>query len=73
MAISTNVDTGLEWLSRPSRSTLGISNMTGVLPGNDHEVSDPGAMHLLVGVGVPVRKCYGSGIVDLFRTPSRCQ
>jgi|GEM_PF-5900524 len=43
----------------------GISNMTGVLPGNDHAVSSDPAMHLLVGVGVPVRERYGGRIVDL--------
>ena len=40
VAVSTNVDTGLERLAEPVHS--GISNMTGVLPGNDHAVSsDP--------------------------------
>lgn len=43
----------------------GISNMTGAARQRPCSFLGSGAMHLLVGVGVPVRERYGGRIVDL--------
>ena len=65
VAVSTNVDTGLEWLAVRAGPLGHLEHDRRAARQRPCGFLGSGAMHLLVGVGVPVRECYGSGIVDL--------
>ena len=65
VAVSTNVDTGLEWLAVRAGPLGHLEHDRRAARQRPCGFLGSGAMHLLVGVGVPVRERYGSGIVDL--------
>ena len=65
VAVSTNVDTGLEWLAVRAGPLGHLEHDRRAARQRPCGFLGSGAMHLLVGVGVPVRERYGGRIVDL--------